>query len=103
MSKKKREATSVEERYEEVRQLVELGREKGYLAYDEINEMLPEEVSSSPEEIDEVFSLLETHGIALVDADSREQFVSPEDSAERKEAPPKDDDGKPETLAGPLE
>ena len=44
---------SVEERYEEVRQLVALGREKGYLAYDEINEMLPEEVSSSPEEIDE--------------------------------------------------
>src|SRR5262245_40112981 len=98
MSKKKREAASgVEERYEEVRQLVALGREKGYLAYDEINEMLPEEVSASPEEIDEVFSLLETHGIALVDADSREQFVSPEDTSERKEAPPKDEDGKPET------
>jgi RNA polymerase primary sigma factor len=102
MSKKKRES-GVEERYEEVRQLVALGREKGYLAYDEINEMLPEEVSASPEEIDEVFQLLETHGIALVDADSREQFVSPEETTERKEAPPKDDDGKPETLVSPLE
>jgi RNA polymerase primary sigma factor len=102
MSKKKRETSGVEERYEEVRQLVALGREKGYLAYDEINEMLPEEVSASPEEIDEVFSLLETHGIALVDADSRE-FVSPEDTSERKEAPQKDDEGKPETLASPLE
>ena len=62
MAKKRREG-SVEEKFEEVRQLVALGRERGYLAIDEINGMLPEEISNSPEDIEEVFSVFEMHGI----------------------------------------
>ena len=38
----------VEEKYSSVKQLIELGKEKGYLLYDEIYEMLPEEVVSLP-------------------------------------------------------
>ena len=60
MSKKKREQVSgVEAKYEEVRQLLAVGKERGFLAYDEINESLPDEISSSPDEIEEVFSLPE--------------------------------------------
>ncbi len=109
MTKKKRDATSgVEEKYDEVRQLVALGRERGYLAYDEINEMLPDEVSSSPEEIEEVFGLFETHGIALVDAETREALVRPDGVTDRKEGEAKEeeakeDDAKPEGLGGALE
>ena len=78
MSKKKRDAAlTVEDKYEEVRQLVVLGKERGYLAIEEINEMLPEEVSTSPEEIEEVFSLLETQGIELVDAETKDQLRGP--------------------------
>jgi hypothetical protein len=77
MSKKKPQSTRVEETYEEVGQLLGLGKERGYLAYDEINEMLPEEVSSSPEDIEEIFSLFEAHGIELVDADTKEQLTRP--------------------------
>ena len=53
MGKKRRDNTGlgVEEKYEEVRQLVSMGRERGFLALDEINELLPEDVSSSTEEI----------------------------------------------------
>jgi RNA polymerase primary sigma factor len=75
MSRKRRYAsTNVEERYEEVRQLLTIGREKGFLAYDEINEMLPDEVSSSPDEIEEIFSALEAHGIEIGESDGRDQI-----------------------------
>jgi RNA polymerase primary sigma factor len=75
----------VEETYEEVGQLLGLGKERGYLAYDEINEMLPEEVSSSPEDIEEIFSLFEAHGIELVDADTKEQLTRPDTPGRQKE------------------
>ena len=45
----------VEEKYSSVKQLIELGKEKGYLLYDEIYEMLPEEVVSLPDEFDEIY------------------------------------------------
>ena len=32
---------SIEEKYDEVRQLITIGKEKGYLLYDEVNELLP--------------------------------------------------------------
>src|SRR5512145_2205320 len=108
-NKKKREnLSSVEEKYDEVRQLVANGREKGYLTYEEINEVLPDEVSSSPEEIEEVFTVFETHGITLVDADGREAVATGEDT-ERKAVSSKDvpaekeEDGKNEPVASPLE
>ena len=44
--------TPVEEKYSSVKQLVELGKEKGYLLYDEIYEMLTEEVVRLPDELD---------------------------------------------------
>jgi RNA polymerase primary sigma factor len=99
MSKKKRETSvGLEERYEEVRQLVTLGRERGYLAYDEINEMLPDEISSSPEDIEEIFALFESHGIELVDADTKEQLASPDAAPRRtkEQAESREEDGKPD-------
>ena len=94
MKKKREAAAPVEEKYDEVRQLVALGRERGFLSYDEINEMLPDEVSSSAEELEEVFSLFETHGIALVDAETREQLGVVAGAAERKEAGAEKEEGK---------
>ena len=48
---------SVEEKYSEVKQLIAIGKEKGFLLYDEIYEVLPEEVTSLPEELDEIWSV----------------------------------------------
>jgi len=106
MSKKKREQISgVEAKYEEVRQLLAVGKERGFLAYDEINESLPDEISSSPDEIEEVFSLLEAHGITVVDADAREQLGGNAAASAPKEAAKddKEEDGKEGAVSGPLE
>jgi RNA polymerase primary sigma factor len=54
----------VQEKHDHVRSLVSLGRERGYLLYDELNDVLPAEVHS-PEEIDGLLSTLERYGIDL--------------------------------------
>ena len=59
---------SIEEKYDEVRQLIQVGKEKGYLLYDEVNEMLPSEITSS-EELDDLFNAFGSAGIEVVDSD----------------------------------
>ncbi len=58
---------SVEEKYGEVKQLIALGKEKGFLLYDEIYEVLPEEITSLPEELDEIYIRFNDLGIDVVD------------------------------------
>ena len=59
---------SIEERYDEVRQLITVGKEKGYLLYDEVNELLPSEITSS-EDLDDLFNAFGSAGIEVVDSD----------------------------------
>ena len=59
---------SIEEKYDEVRQLIHVGKEKGYLLYDEVNEALPSEITSA-EELDELFNAFSSAGIEVVDSD----------------------------------
>ncbi len=61
---------SIEERYDEVRQLIAVGKEKGYLLYDEVNELLPADITSS-EELDDLFSTFGSAGIEVVDSESK--------------------------------
>ena len=56
-----------------MKQLVELGQEKGYLLYDEIYEMLPEEVVSLPDELDEIYARLKELSIHFIDRPERHQ------------------------------
>src|SRR5512140_2824793 len=58
---------SVEEKYAEVKQLIAIGKEKGFLLYDEIYEILPEEITSLPEELDEIYIRFNDLGIEVVD------------------------------------
>jgi RNA polymerase primary sigma factor len=58
---------SVEEKYAEVKQLIAIGKEKGFLLYDEIYEVLPEEVTSLPEELDEIYIRFNDLGIDVVE------------------------------------
>lgn len=53
---------ALEEKYEQMRQLITLGKDRGYLLFDEVNDILPPEVDS-PEEINDLLSTLERYGI----------------------------------------
>ena len=63
-------ALSIEEKYDEVRQLITMGKEKGYLLYEEVNDMLPSEISSS-DELDDIFSMFGQMGIEVVDSEQK--------------------------------
>ena len=61
---------SIEDKYDEVRQLISIGKEKGYLLYDEVNELLPADITSS-EELDDLFSTFGSAGIEVVDSEQK--------------------------------
>ena len=58
---------SLEERYDEVRQLIEMGKEKGYLLNDEVSELLPADITTS----DELFTAFGNAGIEVVDSEQK--------------------------------
>ena len=52
---------------EEVKQLIDMGKEKGFLTYDEVNDLLPPDIVSS-EQIDDVMSMFGEMDIEVVDS-----------------------------------
>ncbi|MGD0292864.1 MAG: RNA polymerase sigma factor RpoD [Terracidiphilus sp.] len=47
--------------------IIEVGKEKGYLTYGDVNEMLPEEMATSPDDLDDLITTIGTQGIDLLD------------------------------------
>src|SRR3990172_7770330 len=74
-------ALSIEERYDEVRQLITMGKEKGYLLYEEVNDMLPSEIGSS-DELDDIFSMFGSMGIEVVDSEQKYREKAEEEGVE---------------------
>jgi RNA polymerase primary sigma factor len=57
--------TRVDQEHPEVRRLIDLGREKGHLLYEDIQQILSEELAASPEELEKVYLRLEDLGIGV--------------------------------------
>jgi len=62
----------MEKTQDHLRALIDLGRDKGYLTYTQVNEVLPEE-DASPDRIDRLLIVLEEHGIELIDDSEAEE------------------------------
>ena len=84
--------TPVEDKYTTVKQLIELGKEKGYLLYDEIYESLPEEVVSLPDELDEIYIRFADLGIDVIDRPERYQNRDDFESGSASEFDKKEDE-----------
>lgn len=68
-----------------IKKLIELGKQKGFLTYEEINDALPEEVVCS-EEIDEILTSLSAENIEVVDsAKNYDELFQPEQEGPQKE------------------
>lgn len=71
MGKEKKDMKPVikkDDMQQDIEKLVQLGKKKGFLTYDEVNEALSESVDSS-EEIDKVFDILDGKDIKIVESD----------------------------------
>jgi RNA polymerase primary sigma factor len=63
---------AIEDKYtDEVQKLIDIGKEKGYLLYDEVSDLLPPEISSSAEDLDDLFSAFGTAGIEVIDTEDQ--------------------------------
>jgi RNA polymerase primary sigma factor len=65
----KKDILSIEDKFDEVRQLILVGKEKGYLLYDEVSDLLPADLTASPEDLEELFAAFGAAGIDLVDSE----------------------------------
>jgi RNA polymerase primary sigma factor len=103
---KKSVTLALEEKYDQVRQLIAMGKERGYLLYDEVNDILPAEVHSS-EEIDDLLSTFERYGIDVYeDLSSAKAALAAADSTEPAEGVKEEvasEDGDLDLTPGALE
>jgi RNA polymerase primary sigma factor len=82
---------------DEVQQLIELGKEKGFLTYDDVNDILPSDMISS-EQLDDVMSMFGEMDIDVVD--SEQKVAIPKDAD--LDEPSSDDEEEEEFESGTL-
>ena len=59
------------DKYEDdLEKLIDTGKEKGYLTYGEVNDLLPGEITS-PDELDDLMTTINTQGIDVLAGDTR--------------------------------
>ena len=97
----------IEEKYDQVRRLINMGKERGYLLNDEVNDMLPAKVQPSGE-IDDLFSTFERYHIDIYeDVSSARAARAAAEAAEITDTEPKEEvtaeEGKLDLTPGTLE
>jgi RNA polymerase primary sigma factor len=55
-----------DDKFGRIRQLVDSGKEKGYVLYDEVNELLPEDIASGPE-LDDLLADFDSAGVEILE------------------------------------
>jgi len=70
---------------DEFKKLLTLGEEKGFLTYDDVNDLLPSDVISS-DQIDDIIMLFGEKNIDIIDTDKGEKLVVKKSTDERSES-----------------
>ncbi len=73
-----------EEKLDEVKQLISVGKEKGYLTYDDLNNILPPEISSS-EQIENIMNIFGDMDIEVIDSGQEERYARIIEAEEEEE------------------
>ena len=87
----------IEEKYDGVKELINLGKEKGYLLYDEVNDVLPDDINSS-KDLDSIFYLFGDAGIEVIDSEQQLEAVK-----RKSRSKSTGEDGQPDPAAETLE
>ena len=56
-----------DDKFDQVNKLITLGKEKGYLLYDEVNDLLPSDVHSA-EDLENLLSMFDNAGIEVLES-----------------------------------
>jgi RNA polymerase primary sigma factor len=77
----------------EVEKLINIGKEKGYLTYDEVNEYLPSDILSG-EQMDDVMSMFGDMDIEIIDSAKKIKFEKQKDGEQPQEEPEGEEEEK---------
>ena len=71
----------------DLRRLMDIGKDKGYITYEELNDDLPEELVSSEENVDDLKTMFEELGIMVVDEASKKEIEKSQKAKKIKAKP----------------
>jgi RNA polymerase primary sigma factor len=57
---------ALEDKFDDIKKLIDAGKEKGYLTYDQVNDLIPHDVHS-PEDLDDLLTTIGTQGIDVLE------------------------------------
>ncbi|HUS19690.1 MAG TPA: RNA polymerase sigma factor RpoD [Terriglobales bacterium] len=57
---------ALDDKYEDIQKLIDTGKEKGYLTYDQVNDLLPGDIHS-PDDLDDLLTTIGTQGIDVLE------------------------------------
>jgi RNA polymerase primary sigma factor len=57
---------ALDDKFDDIKKLIDTGKEKGYLTYSEVNDLLPNDIHS-PDDLDDLLSTIGTQGINILD------------------------------------
>jgi RNA polymerase primary sigma factor len=89
----------MEKTSQKIKTLVLKGKEKGFLTYEELNNILPDDTLTRPEKIDEILMMLDELGIDLIE----ETEVETRDAADTEEGDELKQEAKVSAAAGASE
>ncbi len=58
---------ALDDKFEDIKKLIDAGKEKGYLTYDQVNDLIPGDVHS-PDDLDDLLTTIGTQGIDVLDS-----------------------------------
>jgi len=61
---------ALDDKYDDIKKLIDAGKEKGYLTYSEVNDLIPHDVHS-PEDLDDLLTTIGTQGIDVLEGPSK--------------------------------
>ena len=57
---------ALDDKYDDIKKLIDTGKEKGYLTYDQVNDLIPHDVLS-PDDLDDLLTTIGTQGIDVLE------------------------------------
>jgi RNA polymerase primary sigma factor len=58
---------ALDDKYDDIKKLIDAGKEKGYLTYDQVNDLIPHDVHS-PEDLEDLLTTIGTQGIDVLES-----------------------------------
>ena len=57
---------ALDDKYDDIKKLIDVGKEKGYLTYNEVNDLIPHDMHS-PDDLEDLLTTIGTQGIDVLE------------------------------------